>query len=203
VGLLVASVGVSIIAAPTGSSFAILIALEGAAVLIALRSISARAVFWPLLTGLVIVSLVVSLVPNESARTAATTLDVFVLLALPVIFVARFRRDLYVTVQSVFAAVSIYLVIGMVYAIVDATWSKLTGQSFFAQNADPTLSQYTYFSFITLCTVGYGDLTPATATARALAVSEGLLGQLYLVTVIALVVSNLGRRRASAGSTDG
>ena len=48
---------------------------------------------------------------------------------------------------------------------------------------------------MTLCTVGYGDLVPAADLARTFAVAEMLFGQIYLVTVVALIVSNLGRRR--------
>jgi hypothetical protein len=55
-----------------------------------------------------------------------------------------------------------------------------------------------YFSFITLATVGYGDLVPALQLGRALAVLEGLTGQLYLVTVVALVVSRIGWRGPGA-----
>jgi len=55
--------------------------------------------------------------------------------------------------------------------------------------------QALYFSFVTQTTVGYGDLTAAGGFGRALAVLEALIGQLYLVTVIALLVSNLGPAR--------
>ena len=53
-----------------------------------------------------------------------------------------------------------------------------------------------YFSFITMATVGYGDLTPRGGLGRALAVIEGLLGQIYLVTAVAALVGNLGQTRA-------
>jgi voltage-gated potassium channel len=58
-----------------------------------------------------------------------------------------------------------------------------------------TRSDYMYFSFITLATVGYGDLTPQGGLGRALAVLEGLFGQIYLVTAVAALVGNLGRTR--------
>ena len=48
-----------------------------------------------------------------------------------------------------------------------------------------------YFSYVTLATLGYGDYTPAGKTARMMAVLEALSGQLYLVTIVALVVSRL------------
>jgi uncharacterized membrane protein len=64
---------------------------------------------------------------------------------------------------------------------------------FFAQVADPSRSDFLYFSYVTVATVGYGDLTAASDLGRMLAVTEGLLGQIYLVTVVALIVSNLAR----------
>jgi len=55
-----------------------------------------------------------------------------------------------------------------------------------------------YYSFVTLTTVGYGDLTASTAIGRMLSVTEALVGQLYLVTVVAILVSNMGRSRNPA-----
>ena len=56
-------------------------------------------------------------------------------------------------------------------------------------------SDFVYFSFATLTTVGYGDLTAATDLGRSLAITEALIGQIYLVTVVALIVPNIGRAR--------
>jgi voltage-gated potassium channel Kch len=68
------------------------------------------------------------------------------------------------------------------------------------------VDSFQYFSFITLTTVGYGDLTPGTELGQLLASLEALTGQLFLVSVVALVVGNLGRdlphRRAAAGDGD-
>ena len=52
-----------------------------------------------------------------------------------------------------------------------------------------------YFSFVTLATLGYGDLTPATSVGRMLAVLETITGSLYLVTAVSLVVTRLGYER--------
>ena len=57
-----------------------------------------------------------------------------------------------------------------------------------------TIGDRVYFSFSTLTTTGYGDFTAATSLGHALAVVETLVGQLYLVTVIAILVGNLARR---------
>ena len=71
---------------------------------------------------------------------------------------------------------------------------------FFAQEASPTSASYLYFAYVTLTTVGYGDLTASGNLGRALAVLDALLGQIYLVTVVALLVSQLGRTRLTDNS---
>jgi len=64
---------------------------------------------------------------------------------------------------------------------------------FFAQGTDGTRPIRLYFSYVTLATLGYGDYTPASNLGHALAVLEALIGQLYLVTVVAVVVTRLRR----------
>ena len=59
-----------------------------------------------------------------------------------------------------------------------------------------TLADHVYFSFVTQTTVGYGDFTPDEAVARAVAIAQALTGQLYLVTVVSLLIGGfLGRRQ--------
>ena len=67
----------------------------------------------------------------------------------------------------------------------------------FLQRADAFPVDFLYFSFVTITTVGYGDLTPVQDIARMLAVTEALIGQFYLVTVIAILVSRATIRRRS------
>jgi hypothetical protein len=73
--------------------------------------------------------------------------------------------------------------------------SRETTSPYFAQGTDGTVSERTYFSFVTLATLGYGDLTPATSVGRLAAVFESILGSLYLVTAVGLVVSRVGAPR--------
>jgi hypothetical protein len=67
--------------------------------------------------------------------------------------------------------------------------------SFFAQTSAESGVDYVYFSFVTLTTVGYGDLTSRLDLGRMCSIFEALFGQLYLVSVVALLVSNVGRSR--------
>lgn len=97
--------------------------------------------------------------------------------------------------QSVVGAICIYLLVGMVFSFIYGSAAKLGSGFFFAQGTDGTPAIRLYFSYITMATVGYGDYSAAGNLGHTLAVLEGLLGQLYLVTVVALLVSRLGGRR--------
>jgi hypothetical protein len=100
-----------------------------------------------------------------------------------------------ISVLTVLGAVCIYVLLGLSFAFVYEAIGDLGSQPFFASQETGTRSDYMYFSFITMATVGYGDLTPEGGLGRALAVTEGLFGQIYLVTAVAALVSNLGRAR--------
>ncbi len=101
--------------------------------------------------------------------------------------------------QSIVGAICIYLLLGLLFSFAYGSAAKLGSGSFFAQGTDGTAAIRLYFSYITMATIGYGDYSPAGDFARTLAVLEGLLGQLYLVTVIALLVSRVGRRPEGSG----
>lgn len=112
----------------------------------------------------------------------------------PIAIVLEYRRKLEITAQSVLAAVCIYIVLGMFFASLASAVANLGEAPYFASHPTANSSDYVYFSFITLATVGYGDYVPALRVGRALAVLEGLSGQVYLVTVVALVVGQVRPR---------
>jgi hypothetical protein len=83
--------------------------------------------------------------------------------------------------------------VGLAYAYLFPLVATLGRQPFFVQTSQPAAADYVYFSYTTLATIGYGDFTAATGLGRITAVSEGLVGQLYLVSAVALLVGNIGR----------
>lgn len=99
-----------------------------------------------------------------------------------------------VTPQAVAGALTLYLLLGLVFAWVVGFVSRVGDVQYFAEQAHASTSQIVYFSFEVLTTTGFGDLTAATHLGRALAVVEMLLGQLYLVTVIGVLVGNFAGR---------
>lgn len=102
--------------------------------------------------------------------------------------------------RSVAGAICVYMLFGLLFMWVYSVLATLGDAPFFAQGTDGTRPLRVYFSYVTLATLGYGDYTAAGNLGRALAVLEALIGQLYLVTVVAVVVTRLGRpgRRAIA-----
>jgi hypothetical protein len=95
-----------------------------------------------------------------------------------------------VTLQAAFGALCVYLFAFGAIAV-------LQHGSLFTNGIDGDLQDHLYFSFITMTTVGYGDLAPVGDLARSLAILEALIGQLYLVMVVGVIVGNIGRARTS------
>ena len=136
---------------------------------------------------------------TQDTRTAGGYLSItsLVLTAATIGAIARrVRQHVEISVVTVLGAVCIYVLVGLSFAFVFEIVGAFASQPFFASQETGTRSDYVYFSFITMATVGYGDLAAQGGLGRALAVTEGLLGQIYLVTAVAALVSNLGRARA-------
>ena len=115
--------------------------------------------------------------------------------ATPVVISRRLVHHRRVTQSTVSGALCVYLLIGLAFASLFGITEVLGGGPFFAGQVEANDADFLYFSFTTLATVGYGDLVARTNLGRMLAVTEALMGQLYLVTVVALLVGSLGRSR--------
>ena len=109
-------------------------------------------------------------------------------LASPIAIGWRVLHHRRVTTQTVLGALCIYVLIGLVFANFDYGVQLVSGDSFFAQPGQHGPADFAYFSYITMATVGYGDLSPATGLPRTNAVLEALMGQIFLVVLVARLV---------------
>ncbi len=164
---------------------------------LALHVSRVKARFDVIFFGLALIGLVVGAAAVIGGKTWGTNVAIFVgmfLVLIPPFAIARRLITIIQTqgivLEAIWAALSIYLLLGLVYASLFTAVAQLSGNAFFVQEKAPLAIDYVYFSYVTLSTIGYGDLTAAGSFGRMLAVSEGLFGQLYLVTVVALIVSN-------------
>jgi hypothetical protein len=126
-----------------------------------------------------------------------------------VLIIASLLRRQALSLDSIFGAICGYLLLGMawgvLYSMLDTAWpgsfevgSRLVEQ---VQADDSRIPLFTYYSFITLTTVGYGDVTPVSTPARTCAWLEALTGQFYLAVLVAGLVGALLSRQPEAGET--
>jgi hypothetical protein len=191
------------LAAPTGDlTHFVAIVLQSAVIVLALRAAGfhrhiVHVVAFVLATVAVIAGVALAGVEDLAPAAPRVLTLVLVLLtpaAIVIGVVRELREDRRVTVQTVFCGLSIYLLIGLAFAVLFGAIDDIGSQPFFAGGVDGDANDFLYFSLASLTTVGYGDLTAGTDVGRAMAVTEALIGQFYLVTVLAVIVANVRRR---------
>jgi len=126
---------------------------------------------------------------------------------IPVLMIRHIARSQQVTLTIIISSINGYLLIGVLGAVVLAMTQLVqklffhvnTGSINFAGDAAEGFHDYLYFSFVTLSTLGYGDITPISALAKSLTIIIAISGQLYLTILIAMLVgkylSNPEKRR--------
>jgi hypothetical protein len=192
---------VFVIGAPDGHwSRAVAIGIEGCALVLTVatsrerRSVRRRRAITLGLTMIVAVIVIgLGQFPTLSAAAA-----IFATAGVPVALARGLLRLMHlhgVTFQAVAGALAIYLSTGLVFAWIVGFVVQVSNTPYFAQHTSGTLGDKVYFSFTVLTTTGFGDFSPATPAGHALAVIEMLIGQLYLVTVIGLLIGNYAGRR--------
>lgn len=136
-------------------------------------------------------------VSQVAGRAVGLMLVVLAPAAIVIGIVRQARAAAAITVRTMFGVLCVYLLIGNAFGFSYGLISAIGDGPFFAEIAGGTQSDFLYFSFVTMTTTGFGDLTAGTDLGRSFAVTEALIGQIYLVTLVALIVSNLRPRRRS------
>jgi hypothetical protein len=186
-------------------SRAISLAIEWAALLVAVATSRAREdIRRARAIGVAAVAAVVIIGVATGLLSAGVTFAIGGILAVvvPVSLVRGLLRlvtEQGVTIRAVAGALAIYLMIGFGFAWLVGFIAEVGSGPYFAQGTDGNQGEWAYYSFTVLTTTGFGDLTPATPVGHAVAVIEMLVGQLYLVTIIGVLVGNFVRRRPAVG----
>jgi hypothetical protein len=204
-GLLLLMIMVALVVAsiPTEGRENLMAALRtvvlAATFLFALHTSDARRWMYYASIALIAVAVSASVVVDAGTKTGGA-IDSFAALLIVLggllVIGQRFAAHPVITGQSVLAALCIYLLFGLGYSAVYGVVGALDPVALFGPvNGAQTNVVRIYYSFITLCTVGYGDFVPYGNIARMIAVTEALVGQVYLVTIVALLVSHVGHER--------
>jgi hypothetical protein len=179
--------------------------LAGAILLLSLRVAqmpSRRLLVAALLVGATVVAATVAVLAAEGDSVVGATAianGLLIGLAPPAVAVGvvrSLRTHGGVTVEAVFGALCLFMFVGLLFAFAYMAVDRLGGDPFFAGGLATTPARAVYYSFTTITTVGYGDLTARSDLGHTLSVTEALVGQIYLVTVVSVIVSNLARRRS-------
>jgi hypothetical protein len=175
----------------TGWSGVVLTVVTGTCVIVALVSAHAgpRLVAWGAAFSVVaLVLIVISAAGGSSAASGAAALIQAVLLtvaAAEVLGTALTEHE--VGFRTILGAISVYLILGLLFSFAYAAIDRLQSGAFFGKTLQT--GDYVFFSFTTLTTTGYGNLVPAGQPGRMLSGLEMLIGQIFLVTLIAGLVS--------------
>jgi hypothetical protein len=179
--------------------------LLGLIVLLTLHTSHVRAL--PLRVGIGLVLIVElsvfvqALIGREGNDGSAYVMFVLLLMA-PIVILSRILRHEVVGVETILGAICIYVLLGIGFAGIYAGINDFEAAGFFAQPGPKSNVDYLYFSFVTITTVGFGDLTAGTDVGRVVVTFEALIGQVFLVTLVARLVSMYGTARRPPDETD-
>lgn len=159
-----------------------------------IASMSGRKKVFVIVSGIAIIALIVRWIDSFFALPALDVLNYLATITCTVLFciviLARVLMKGPITFRRIQGAIAVYLLLGLAWAHAYELIEYLGPGSFTGAFRDAgRFSSWMYFSFVTLATLGYGDIAPVHPAARSLAVAEAITGQLYLAILIARLVS--------------
>ena len=145
---------------------------------------------WLLVAACVALAPIVLIVNTASLVGLTYLLPVALLVTatLPVT-ITRVLHHRRVTAETVLGALCAYVLIGLLFAFVFLAVDDFRDAPFFAQSGEHDQGEFLYFSFVALTTLGFGDLSPSVGLPQALTVLEALIGSVFLVTLVARLVT--------------
>ena len=137
--------------------------------------------------------------------TVSNLANIFFFDLIVVLFILQIARAKTVTPQVIMESINGYLLLGISFATLIALVCVINPNAFsfkhLSETLDPSISyisNYIYFGFVTLSTLGYGDVVPLTPAAKSLAIFTSITGQMYVAIIIAALVSKyLGQKSSN------
>ncbi|MET0932675.1 MAG: ion channel [Mycetocola sp.] len=178
---------------PNPSLLALLFQLVTVAATLSVAQVRAsiRKLGWVILAAVGLAAVIVQLVGVEGQLLGVllSTASMLAYLVAPIAIIAHQARKVRVDGQTFLAAIAAYVMVGMFFTFAYSLAALAAAQPLFGEGNDDTLTSRLFFSFTTLTTTGYGNLVPVGALVQSVAIVEAITGQLFLVVVVARVVS--------------
>ena len=151
-------------------------------------------------TGLLALGIAGYVAENDDVRAASNGGFGLLLFATALVILRRILHHQTITSRTLSGAVSAFLLVGLAFACLAEAMVLRDPSAFVANNGNTNFAAMLYFSFVTQATLGYGDVVPVSDAARSFATMQAIAGQIYLVTIVARLVSLLGMRRFNGQS---
>ena len=145
------------------------------------------------------------LIPHGSYFVFSCILDSLFFTAIALLIINQVIRRHLASLDSVFGVICAYLLLGLAWAMLYMAMDRIDTESLVITNrrvianeriGDHTaFSQLVYFSFVTMSTLGYGEIVPETPIAQTLCWMQSVTGQLYIAVLVAWIVSEIPTRR--------
>jgi hypothetical protein len=182
-------------------------AMLGAVLLLALHTSHVRERAFSIcavIVGLAALSTLVQAIIDRRTNDGTTFIMFFFVIAAPIVILNRILRHRVIGRETILGAVCVYVLLGIVFAGIYGAINDIDGGQFFAQRVVQSNIDFLYFSFVVLTTLGFGDLTPKPDIARVIVTFEALIAQVFLVTLVARLMSLYGseRRQSVDAGTD-
>ena len=163
-------------------------ALVGGVLILAVHTSGGRARLSIIVVAITLGASVLTAISGFSPRFGLLWL--LLVVAAPIVVMRRLLQHDRVTNETILGAICAYLLIGLAYTFLFIGIDQ-AGSTLFFGNEEPTTA-FMYFSLVTMTTLGYGDLAPATEVARIVSASEAVVGQVFLVVLVARLVALYG-----------
>jgi hypothetical protein len=176
-------------------------ALLGGVLLLALHTSHVRARAFRIcaaIVGLAMLSTLMQAIFDHPTNDGTTFVMFFLVIAAPIVILNRILRHQVIGRETILGAVCVYVLLGIVFAGIYGAINDIDGGKFFAQRVVQSNIDFLYFSFVVLTTLGFGDLTPKPDIARVVVTFEALIGQVFLVTLVARLMALYGLERRQA-----
>ena len=157
--------------------------------------------------GLIVMSIVLAVYDSYFHSAKNQLLNLFPLLLFCILSViVAMKQVLFsgqITLNKLIGSICIYLLIGLIWALLYLSVDLLTINTFTGISDEASLRvwSYIYFSFVTLSTLGFGDIVPVNELARTLVYLEAISGQIYLTILVASLVGGYITEHSNSNHT--